>query len=78
MKEKIFTYNDKKNSKILITPSAIKEERFTYYNQLFDKLKKLGFSIFIKEHNYQGSKKKLWGQGDNFPQIKSVNKIKGN
>lgn len=45
--------------KILLLFSAIAADRLRYYYQLINKLREIGFTLYLKQHNFQGKKEEF-------------------
>jgi len=72
-----YKYQNKSHGKILFIPTAILEHRLKDYLDMSDKLKKIGFSVEIKEHNYQGRRIQRSGGDLYFPKIEDIVKVDG-
>lgn len=71
-----FTYKNNKSNEVLLTPTALDKEDILPFNKLIQRLKELGFQVYVKEHNKQGREKDENGELK-YPSIEGVNKIAG-
>jgi len=71
-------YSNNNTGNVLIAPSAINQERLSFYSDLFKKIEMLGFNVFVKTHAKQGTNKILSGNKISYPVLEGVNVIDKN
>lgn len=73
----VYTYKNNKNSKILLLPTALDHDNIEHFYNLLEKLKNLGFDVFVKQHGKQGTELNP-DQTLKFPVIEGVTILRDN